>query len=615
MLGNRAATNPLPHNATTTCSSSSPSASRLGSGHDSQPNPRASSEIGTVGSSDDLSSETRTSFTDEAQACYNLLLILRNDTQHLISLRNDSLPSLEAKPPGGGRDDNDAGVQLALLACINESIAAATRSIVELGPWLEKFRWPVSATTTPGTDRRSLLLRPVQKRVLFRKRSKSFSTAATDYHGAAGAALTPEELFSWTLALTGQHAAVLVATNRLDHYLQSGGVVSGVGEEEVKRREGRASWWEQGRGEFENVELIQSLLAPRPRRGFATAAKPTSVTDAAPSPDATAAAACQGASEPRAGRGEQADVPEQDDGRSETLVLEPLTEQSAEGLTAPRHHRQDSLQRDDPFFVSRVRTEPLDPPSPRRAEEARVLSRTETFGPAVPSSRHNLAAQRPRVATQPMPPLAGLHDVLAETSYRAETGRDHSAAGDGRQPPAATTTTTTAGRSSPPLATSQTPVPLLSSLLTPRERSTTATPAKNADGSQPSASAQRPVSSVSMAESTYTPFTPHTSADQRMVALFAARALPSKTIQPVIEALDNMMLVSPLEVESEQETTGATTLGVSPVDEEEKARPTTRASMSSSPPPPRPGDDDNNDDHRPYLAYMARKQAVTSSKW
>lgn len=110
-----------------------------------QQTPRASSEH-------ESRSEPRTSTSDEAQACFNLIMILRNDTQHLIALRNENIQSLEetvaARP---------------LLAAVNDAITTATRSIHELGPFLERHRWP-----PPEPPCRS----PLRLKVL-RKRSRS----------------------------------------------------------------------------------------------------------------------------------------------------------------------------------------------------------------------------------------------------------------------------------------------------------------------------------------------------------------------------------------------------------------------------------------------------------
>lgn len=574
--------------------------------------PRASSDASTAGGSD----ETRTSFTDEAQACFNLLLILRNDTQHLISLRNDSLSSLEASSsssarppptlpsPGNGdlsADDDVAAAQRpALLACVNESIIAATRSIAEMGPFLERYRWPVSSAPSAGPEQRqqhrsSLVnLRP-SKKLLRRKRSKSLSGPAAPPVTDCGH--SPQELFSWTLALTAQHTAVLVATSRLEHFLEYG--ISVVSADEVRRREGRASWWQQGRGEFENVDLIQSLLAPRPRRKLVVKAMETA---SAAGPGGQAAAQ-------QCAEREVTDLPaisEQDVSRSETIVSEPLSDSTATsspwGLTAPKHQRQGSLQRDEQFMCRRVVTEPLSySPSSTTTQNQARLSRTETFGQVQPTnatSHHGTSAQRPRVTTQLLPPLVGLQDLFSETIGRAGTSHNQPPTEDGSVQPVPTTT---GGLPSIP-AIIETPGALLSSLLTPGNNSSQPQCRSQDPGLPSSAPPSRPVSSI--AESSYIPFDPHTSMDQRMVALFAQRALPSKTIQPVIKELDNM-LVSP--VESQEPHVANAPTGVSPIE------PTRlRASM----PPPTPGRDGTNEDsHWPYLAYMARKQAVASSRW
>lgn len=574
--------------------------------------PRASSDASTASSSD----EARMSFSDEAQACFNLLLILRNDTQHLISLRNDNLSSLEAgssrsspspptppSPGEGGLSADDvataAAQRPALLACVNESIVAATRSIAEMGPFLERYRWPVSAAPHGAPGQRSSFVKLRPSRKLLRKRSKSFSGPATP--PAGDCSLSSQELFSWTLALTAQHTAVLIATSRLEQFLEYG--VSVVSAEEVRRREGRASWWQQGRGEFENVDLIQSLLAPRPRRKLGSKA-PDADAAAGPGPGSQAAAA----SDEQRVVGEVSDLPaisEQDDRRSETVVSEPLSESTATsspwGLTAPKHQRQGSLQRDEHFFTRRVVTEPLNySPSSNTTQDQARLSRTETFGQAKPTtapSRHASSVQRPRVAPQLLPPLAVLQDLLSETIGRADTSHEQPSTEDGAQlMPAATR------ESSSPLADTQTPRTLFSTLLMPSGNSTQLQPQPQDSHSPSSAPPSRPASSI--AESSYIPFDPHTSMDQRMVALFAQRALPSKTIQPVIKELDSM-LVSP--VESQEPHVANLPAGVSPIES-----PRSRASM----PPTTPGGDETYEgSHWPYLAYLARKQAVASSRW
>lgn len=615
MLSHRASTVPLTVPVTTTTcsagaaavpasssSSSSSSGTGTGSGSGSGPDeeltPRLSSDADSTAS--DTASETRTSFSDEAQACFNLLLILRNDTQHLISLRNDNLAALEAKsstattsssssPSTSNDDDSDTAARPALLACINESIVAATRSITELGPFLERHRWPAPATggAQRSAERQSFTLKPA--RILLRKREQRESKrlAAAPATAAYEGYLSPRELFSWTLALTAQHTAVLVATDRLEQFLAYG--VSLVSEEEVKRREGRASWWMQGRGEFENVDLIQSLLAPRPRRMLLLGATSTHAAAATPEPRD------QAPGEQRVGEDEGLPaISEHGDGRSETLRSEPCSESSLSpwGLTAPKHQRQGSLQRDDHFIVRRVMTEPLNysPSSVTQDNDAR-LPRMETFGPAkptVPSSHYDSSKQRPRIATSPLPPLVGLPKVLSDTVVGSETGPGRLAPVDGEALAAST------GASPISQPASRHSVPLLSSLLTPG----VSQPQKQVqDSSQPShAQRSRPVSSVAETPYTpYTPYTPHTSMDQRILTLFAQQKLPSKTVQPVLEEWDTM-LVSPV---GSQEPHIAT-LGVSPVESQP------RSSIV-------PHEDD--DSHWPYLAYMARKQAVSTSRW
>lgn len=510
----------------------------------------------------------------------DLLLILRNDAQNLISLRNDNLASLEDRSPSTSPSSDSAegaaGARPALLACINEAIIAATRSITELGPFLEKHRWPASPAAPPLPDRRSLVAGLKTPHSLLRRarRSKSFTGPVPppneqqqDDRNAEVPPPTAEELFTWTLALTAQHTGVLVATDRLKRFLEDG--VSPVGEEEVRRREGRASWWAQGRGEFENVELIQSLLAPRPRRKLGDASKEAQGVMVVQETEVVAIPS------------EQTDA--------DTILSTPRSHPSVSsvhgggdgGLSVrPRRIVHDNgevenITADEPFYVRRVVTEPFLPTTSEAPTKTSPLARMETFGqaqsPLLPLSRYNSTKQRPRVATQPLLPLVGL-ETLPEPNPISRPA--------------------TAGADGGGVETTEVPHRMLTPLLT----------------TTPSQMPQRPVSCG--AESLYTPYTPyspHTSMDKRMMELFAARALPSKTIQPVIEELDNM-IVSPVESQAPQIASPSTTVfGVSPV--ESLAQQKNQSQLEAA---------DvivDNEGHKPYLEYIARKQAMSASRW
>lgn len=685
----------------------------------SAPAPRASSEHGIYYSSvaTTTACTPRTSCSDEAQACFNLLLILRADTQHLISLRNDNLDMLERTGPARP-----------LLHSINDALAAAARSIAELGPFLERHRWAGYDPAAVGTkteraygggdgasshQRRSLasysLIRPV-----FLRRSKGPSTATTTpmtttptttkrrrrckslsnspSTTAAGATpsapgweeeagwLSPETLFSWTLELTAQHTAALVALDRLERFLAYGVAALREEEEEGAREASakateedaarrRASWWEQQRGEFENVGLIQSLMTgPRRRRlsgGGKGAISSINTADEMVAMAATAATEADKEGKQRIVGDDSAtsDLPpiseQQDDARSMTIVSEPPSELSMPatphwGLTArPRvPPKAVRLANDEePIRTRRVMTEPVScPPPPSTPPQQPVFdnpqlsSRSETFGQSdemnnsststtLPLSRFNSLRQRPRIATQALPSLVGLPALVLperQATTRTEESSDsnihnttnynntylslpqHQQAGGG-------------GSTSPSSALSAT-TPLLSPLLfTP-----------SGDGQQASSSSPSPSPAVE------TPYTPYTPLDQQLANLFAPKVFPykSKTIQPMIRELEDMV-VSP--VESHMVTMSFLEHGVSPITTTTSTtgghhqlpspRKGSLVSLSSSsaaaalqqqqhraPASPHAmkaaGEHEEDDDkHWPYLAYMARKQAVATSRW
>lgn len=679
--------------------------------------PRASSENGlyTTATAASGTSSPRPSCADEAQACFNLLLILRADTQHLISLRNDNIDVLEKTPKARP-----------LLSRINEALAAAARSIAELGPFLERHRWPaIASAAAQGNDdvsqlleqRCPLLLKPVymlrrQRGPATRKRSQSFSTSRTTAATAAGRGvggrptistgsppnpdeetswLSPECLFAWTLELTAQHTAALVALDRLERFLAHGSAAleqddkatNPAAEAEAARRK-RDSWWEQQRGEFENVGLIQSLLTGPRKQTRRLSGETTSVASASTTIKemVVAAAACEqlllsadgdnlaSVSEKK----QQGD--DDDDGRSMTIttfISEPPSEVSSTpptplwGLTArPRVEplRMSDNEAADLMRARRVVTMPVSPSTPQQVtyDHPQLSSRSETFGlpddgaskgpsttTTVPLSRFNSLRQRPRITTQPLPPLFGAPAILQPQKMDSTTTRR--AAEEGGVVPR---TCGTNNYLSPPVAGG---VPslalygapslsLLSPLLTP--------------GSQQAPSPSTPLPTTPAVETPYTPYTP---LDQQLASLFAQQALPSKTIQPVIRELEDM-LVSPVESQEGVQSTiataspGSTSGGglnslqhVSPVtavawiggsngDESASGVPRkdSLASVSAysqdqqqrmvgsqwtaSPAPNehpeiavQAAKNKANDKHWPYLAYMARKQAVATSRW
>lgn len=567
--------------------------------------PRASSETSPNSSID----EARTSLSDEAQACYNLLLILRNDTQHLISLRNENLSLLEGRDKSAlpslwsitdEKDCNDditirTAHQQALLALVNESIIAAMRSVTEMGPFLERYRWPtaISAGGPEQQQRRSFIKLKAPAKLLKRRRTRSVSgptskivSSAEDRCHESG--LSSQELFAWTLGLTAQHTAVLVATSRLEEFLHCGTSVVCV--DEVKRREGRESWWKQDRGEFENVELIQSLLAARPRRKLQVKA---------PTPDLTAG------SDLRAKEREANTQPETSgnhDSQSNTLISEPFSEpttsSSPEGLTAPKHQHPDPLHAEEQFSVRQAITRlRASSPQTNMIPGHGNLSRTETFGHGhlTDTSLCNQPHAKQWCVAPLHPPLVVISDGSElETVCKTDKLQAQIPEEDGAK---AESTARTALSSE---VVAHVPPLTLSSLIASNDRALQRKSIPR-DSDFPSSPLSRPVSSVM--EASYKPFDPHTSMDQRMVTLFMRGALPTKTIQSVVQQLDNMA-VSPVEAqESQIANLPAAVSPAASLQSQNSVLSTTSAN------------DETTDSHWPYLAYMARKQAVVSSRW
>lgn len=575
----------------------------------------ASSERGSIGSDETLGA----SFADEAQTCYNILLILRTDTQNLISLRNENLDVLENI---SGLTEDATSSRTALLACINESITAATRSITHLGPFLDRNRWPVTShPTTPTSQRRSfpIFLRPR------RRRSKSSPTVAEDGESPS----SPEELFSWTLALTAQHTAVLVATERLATFLESG--VSNVSKEEMRRRDARASWWDQGRGEFENVGLIQSLLG-RPKRTFG---KTTADQNAATTTNATSADS-QGVDN-EAGQN-LTPIMENDDGRSETVVSETLTSSTAtltpKGLTArPRHHPIGSseLASEDGFSVRRVCTDPLISSSQIALPSDEVrLSRMETFGSEKSSKQPfplTSSKQRPRIATSPLPSVEFLQraqSVRLKTSL--EPGHKES-----NKLGFFSEGVYLSAEGAPKYAQ---PTPPFTPNASPEKTNTTKRDSMNIFTSDQTIVS--PPTSPDV-ETVYTPYTP---LDANDASLFTQRALASptsKTFQPLIRELNQMIIspeqgienvamrISPIEARSRVsiapriEGGPNNTMIVSPVDTDPGTA-ATQPFLGVSPiTTPETVDEaaskEDSDGHMAWMAYLERKEKVYKSRW
>lgn len=580
----------------------------------------SSSERGSIGSE-----ETQgTSFADEAQTCYNILLILRTDTQHLISLRNDNLDVLENI---SGLTEDSASSRTALLACINESITAATQSITQLGPFLDRNRWPAtSRPTTPTSQRRSfpIFLRPRRRR----SKSSSSSTITPVVTEDGESPSSPEELFSWTLALTAQHTAVLVATERLATFLESG--VANVSKEEVRRRDARASWWEQGRGEFENVGLIQSLLG-KPKRAFGqqTVTDQSAVTTTDTTP-ADSQGDNQGAAQ------NLTPIMEIDDGRSETVVSDSCTASTStstpKGLTArPRHHGNGSLeqQSEDGFTVRRVCTDPLISSSQVALPSDGVrLSRMETFGSEKPSKSpfpFTSSRQRPRIATSPLPSVKYPKRAQSERLKKSlEPGRESSNNPD--------TLSEEVYLSAEGALRHIQPMALFTPDASPEKPNTTKTELRLS--STPAPATVSPPTSPD-AETVYTPYTPLDVNNN--ASLFTQRALASptsKTIQPLIRELNQMIIspeqgvetvamrISPVEARSRVSIAPRieggpidSTMIVSPVDTESDT-PVTQALLGVSPiTTPQGASQDDADGHMAWLVYLERKQKVCSSRW
>lgn len=530
------------------------------SNHHQPQTPRASSEH-------EARSEPRTSLSDEAQACFNLVLILRNDTQHLISLRNDNLQSFE-----------EVDTARPLLTQINSAITAATRSIHELGPFLERHRWP------PCEPPRASIIRLK----ILRKRSRSLSSPVAGAGTTVEPGLSPDELFSWTLALTAQHTAVLAALDQLEKFLVYGS--ADISEDDRRRHDATGSWWQQRHSEFENVTLIQSILQ-RPRRNFRAQAGASmttpavDITENAHFGDAVSSSPAAAAIIPS--------VTEHDDGRSDTLTF---SEQSIKswpgeimnGLTArPRTRNEGSPQAHSrltykpldlritdlgaPVFSESgptvaVQTERCSGPPIHLGSEQRKEAEQDTQGtevplagsmvmPELPLSRFNSSARRPRITTTPLPPLVGLQTLIPDTSQRARS---------------ATLDPYQVGHAVSPLSPSS---PLLSPPGLSRHSSRVSLPSPV----QPSPAD--------------TPFTP---LNQRVANMFEQKTLPSKTIQPVIHELDHM-ITSPV-------------YSMQPVFEVDVS-PVGNSHHTQSPAT------QEDEKHWPYLAYMARKQAVAMSRW
>lgn len=512
-------------------------------------------------------SEPRTSISDEAQACFNLVLILRNDTQHLISLRNENLQAFE-----------ETDTARPLLSQVNGAITAATRSIYELGPFLERHRWP------PCEPSRASIIR---LKVL-RKRSRSLSSPVSSVAAAAATGLSSDELFSWTLALTAQHSAVLSALDQLEKFLVYGS--ADISEDDRRRHDATGSWWQQRHSEFENVTLIQSMLQ-RPRRSLKTVPCASSQTQATDTAESAEIGVAVTSPSPAAA----VMMPYiTDDGRSETLTFSEQSVRSwpgeaLSGLTArPRTRNEGSPRAHSHLTYKPLDLRIMDPgppahpqPSPPAAMQAEQSPRPpghstseqekeaqqeirQTEGstargmvlPELPLSRFNSTARRPRITTTPLPPLVGLQALVPEISQRARS---------------ATLDPSSSAHAVSPLSPSS---PLLSPPGLSRHSSQVSLP-----------------SPVQASPTVNTPFTP---LNQQVATMFEQKTLPSKTIQPVIHELDNM-IGSPV-----YSTQPVFELDVSPVG---------NSHYTQSP------SAQEEERHWPYLAYMARKQAVTMSRW
>ncbi|KAJ4390622.1 hypothetical protein N0V93_004218 [Gnomoniopsis smithogilvyi] len=579
-----------------------------------------SSECGSIGS-DEMQGKAS---ADEAQTCYNILLILRTDTQHLISLRNGNLTLLENK---SGLDEDAASSRTALLACINESIIAATRSIKQLGPFLDRHRWPAASgpAYTPASQRRSFTIsfKPHRQR----RKSKPESATSPCRTLEVESTISPDELFSWTLALTAQHTAVLVATERLYMFLESG--IATVSEEERKRRDARSTWWGQGRGEFENVGLLQSLLV-RPKRTSGEVVPPEKASAAAN----PALGDLQGDDDETAQN--LTPIVENDDTRSETLITEASTPTTSistlKGLTArprhqpinPHHQQEEQQQQQENLSFRLVCTDPLiaSTPESEPSNETR-LSRTETFGAESRSKQFfssNSSAPRPRIATSPLPSAVTLQNTTSPqrnatlekscerpVSLGLSPEGDHVSAGLFRKD-AATTRAFTPGTS-------------------PDNRVTSNITLSSQEQEMLS------MSSSPGAEAIYTSLTPLESQNTILLTHRALTLPTGRTFQPLNRELDNMIIspeqgakyvalrVSPIEaksrvsiapmiegpdsaivspVDTDSGTVAQPILGVSPI--------TSNATNDRAPP-------DDADGHVAWLDYMERKRQISLSRW
>lgn len=513
-------------------------------------------------------SEPRTSISDEAQACFNLVLILRNDTQYLISLRNENLQAFE-----------ETDTARPLLSQVNGAITAATRSIYELGPFLERYRWP------PCEPPRASIIRLKN----LRKRSRSFSSPASRSAAATGPGLSPDELFSWTLALTAQHTAILSALDQLERFLVYGSAE--ISEDDRRRHDATGSWWQQRHSEFENVTLIQSMLQ-RPRRSLQAVPVASVTTPASDTPESAQIGLAVTSSSP-VGAVFMPFVNDHDDGTSESLTFSERSVGSwpgemIDGLTARPRARNEGHPRTHSHLTYRPldlrMTDPGQPayplpnqpaamqtercpgppyhsdPEQTKEAEARDTGNMVAHGMVMrelPLSRFNSnSSRRPRINTTPLPPLVGLQALIPEISQRGRS---------------ATLEPGNSAHAVSPLSPSS---PLLSPPGLSRHSSQVSLP-----------------SPVQASPTVDTPFTP---LNQQVATMFEQKTLPSKTIQPVIHELDNMI--------------GSPADSMQPVFELDVS-PTGNSHYTQSP------SMQEDERHWPYLAYMARKQAVTMSRW
>ncbi|KAK7748523.1 hypothetical protein SLS53_000542 [Cytospora paraplurivora] len=545
-------------------------------------------------------SEPRTSTSDEAQACFNLILILRHDTQHLIALRNDNIQSLE-----------ETTIARPLLTGVNDAITAATRSIHELGPFLERHRWP----TPPESPSRS----PIRLKML-RKRSRSFSTPSIDA-GTPSPSLSPEELFERTLALTAEHSAVLSALGNLEEFLMHG--TAALNEEDRRRHDATQSWWQQRRSEFENVGLIQSILqGPRknPNR--------RSISDGSGAAKVPAAVCAGSAEEREIGVAVTASSPtailpsisEHDDARSETATFSELSIRSApsviiHGLSArprPRAEAERSTwapgsqppppppppcESPDAERLAGVGPWPHLEPSPAVSEAQTAgetqrpsarptpppidTTSTSTPIPRLPLSRYSSdESKRPRA---PLPPLIGLQALISTTQPDANLSALSVSPCSPCSPSSPSNATNSPLTSTPPPGTSQ----------NSSSRASPPSPLAQLHKRQRQQQQQQQQQQASpTAETPYTPL------DQHVMAMFTQRTLPTKKIQPVVHELGGTRMSVGVEYKYRGGGGEGGVQGEEDADDGDYG-----------------GGGDDDDRHWPYLAYMARKQAVATSRW